>query len=780
MVKAARVVPTALLVVAVLAAGGCGRHLQSRFAATDQAPTVALSSALEAPADSGGATHRLSWAMSASAGRVDHFLVTNDLRSLGAVDGSWLTTTERSQRLACPRATPWSAAPTSAKSPDFRFFAVRAVDERGNVSPPAFRAFFGENVAPTVRITSPRPSSLISPNVSPSVWIHWEGSDPDGPHGRPAKYKFKLIPATDPAFRAYLVDPDSIRRQFAPAFAGWDSISGDSTRVRLTGLQGNSQCVFALTALDAGGAYDPVFNFDKNVLRMYVGTYQWPPSFTLFNESFTYVYPAGGVSTDSVWAVHIKIPAERSLTVRWFASPAVGSLVTGYRWALDIPDIDEEAPRTGPTDRAHWSAWGPVTSATVGPFTGAALDVPHRLYVEALDDNDALSLGIVEFRLVRQPHDRDLLIVNDTRFAADQVEPGHPDSLSAPSGPWPNAAELDTFLFAVGGARWRMTPEGTLSPRGIFRGYSYDTIGTRRGLEDPTIPLDVLGRYRHVVWLTDGAGSKWDNAPRSLTQPTTTLRYMAGPNHLNTLATWVEGGGRLWSLGGGFGNATSAPWNNLMNETSGERVYSSSGTRPDLTPGRFMYDLAHWRSEFRFAGPLSVQVTRAPFPVGGARGGPGYSRLPATLVSKREAGDPLPPLRDQTTFYAPTNTHYLEYLSQPNEIPGDWGASVRGAPGPSSLDTLMVATGPALPPQGADPAMDRVVNPVMTCYHGRDHGSVVFSGFDAWSWSRADCVRLVDVVLGDVWGLTKAPEVPWGSRLPSVAARRTPAGRQER
>ena len=84
---------------------------------------------------------------------------------------------------------------------------------------------------------------------------------------------------------------------------------------------------------------------------------------------------------------------------------------------------------------------------------------------------------------------------------------GRTDSLTAPAGAWPTRAELDTFLFAVGGVRWRMTLPGMLSPTGIFHGYDFDTLGTRHGLEDPTIPLNVLGRYRHVVWMTDASGS---------------------------------------------------------------------------------------------------------------------------------------------------------------------------------------------------------------------------------------------------------------------------------
>ena len=75
--------------------------------------------------------------------------------------------------------------------------------------------------------------------------------------------------------------------------------------------------------------------------------------------------------------------------------------------------------------------------------------------------------------------------------------------MDPPAGPWPTAAELDTFLFARGGVPWRSYPAGTLSPPGIFSGYEFDTIGTRGISADGVVPLSLLGQYRHIVWYTD-------------------------------------------------------------------------------------------------------------------------------------------------------------------------------------------------------------------------------------------------------------------------------------
>ena len=191
-----------------------------------------------------------------------------------------------------------------------------------------------------------------------------------------------------------------------------------------------------------------------------------------------------------------------------------------YRWVMDLVNLDDETERTSQDDWYHWSAWSLTATATVGPFTGAGGDTGevHNFYVEAEDINGLVSLGWIQFRVFKPTWERNLMIVNDTRLNADQVSrtqpPGRTDSLMAPSGVWPTRAELDTFLFAVGGVRWRMTPTGRLSQPGLFKGYSYDTLGTRYGQENPTIPLSVLGQYRHIVWMTDASGSRYDDSAR--------------------------------------------------------------------------------------------------------------------------------------------------------------------------------------------------------------------------------------------------------------------------
>jgi len=547
MSRCMRFVALCVLIAAALIPSACSKRLQNSVGLLNQPPTIQM----EAPIVSNGGgesiTARVHWTATDIDGRVDHYLVTRDLAALSGESG-WTTSAERERTLSFRRATSTALASTQPSHGGFELLAVRAVDDQGATSQAAVLVLFGDNVAPTVRILTPRPSALLNPSVPPTVWITWQGSDPDGPNGRPAKYKYRLFRQdSQTPWQAWLANPDSLRRQFAPTFAGWDSIHGDSTRLRLTNLDIGYQYLFAITALDAEGAYDPVFSMDKNVLVMSVVPLgSRCPNLTLFNSSFFYSYASGGIPPviDSSWVIRIQAPAGQPLTVNWYAKPAEGTSVAGYRWALDISDITDVTPRHNRNDLARWSAWNfSATSVTLGPFHGPELDVPHRLYVEATDDVGQASLGIVEFRLVRSAFDRDLLIVNDTRFQVDELSPWQPpgrtDSLRAPFGAWPSRAELDTFLFAVGGVRWRMTPAGCLSPQGIFKGYRFDTLGTRRGSRDPTIPLDVLGHYQHIVWMTDKS-DLYNLAPNSQTLPMATLTYMSAAGRQNTLATWVE------------------------------------------------------------------------------------------------------------------------------------------------------------------------------------------------------------------------------------------------
>jgi hypothetical protein len=788
---------TAALCCVALAAvlvAGCAKKLQQSLGLPNRPPTVQLTSAFVPTGDVETVTARLRWSATDPDGRVDHYLVTEDLGALSHETEGWARTIDREQLIRLRRASPLRASPAEKAAPPFRLFAVRAVDDRGAISSPACRAFFGDNVAPTVMIIDPWPSRLISPSVPPSFTIRWVGSDPDGPDGRPRLYKYKLYEVASIPTK-WIVTPDSMVADLAPAFAGWDSVKGTVTELQLENLTVGLEYLFAITAIDAHGAYDPVFALDKNLLRFFVVKLgSMGPRITLFNDFFNYTYPSGGYHFFD--GPSIEAPVGRPFTVNWYAQPPVGSITTGYRWLLDpagsIP-VDS-IQRKKPADVHNWSAWSIAPSVTLGPFQESDAVERHALWVEARDNTGLVSLGSVQFRLVSPSFTRDLLIIDDTRLVPDQIlSLSRPDTLKPPTGNWPSRAELDTFLFAVGGVRWRMTPSSWpyylgMSPPGIFKGYPFDTLGTRLSLENPTFPLSVLSQYRHVIWMTDLPGSQFDRV-MSWTQPITSLRYMSRQQTQNSLATWVQAGGELWALGGGFGNATNTDWNNPNGEGDKiTRTYSSVDppVNPDLKPGRFMYDLAHWRSEFKVLPNFNaLKVTRidqrdpmsgVPPPEGDWSGeplrDPRFTTLPTRLMFKVASSDPVWPNRTSGSFYVGSGYSGvdLEFLSQENHI-----IEVEAKnPSPvhreefQTLDTLYLAYG--MHPAMLQTRLGEGVNACMTYYHGRDCGPVLFTGFDIWHWTRADCVQLVDAVLHGLWGLSRTAQA-------SAASPVRPAGK---
>ena len=146
---------------------------------------------------------------------------------------------------------------------------MEAVDDRGAFSAPVSRSFTSFTVAPTVQITTPVPNHLLPPTFGPSFRISWKGTDPDGrTSNKPKKYKFRIFArgGADFDFNQIVVNPDSLRRRFAPSFAEWDSVGGDTTSANFTNINPRNEYILVVLAIDEVGAYSPVLNFDVNML----------------------------------------------------------------------------------------------------------------------------------------------------------------------------------------------------------------------------------------------------------------------------------------------------------------------------------------------------------------------------------------------------------------------------------------------------------------------------------------------------------------------------------
>lgn len=745
----------AVVLATALAAflAGCAKDRLRVTPLENQQPTVRLT---QAPAPSASPTYyayQLYWTGFDPDGTVDHYRYCVDPPTEAGAETAWVSTSKNRELFYFRSGDPDSLG-TPARPGGFHVFVIEAVDDHGLASAPAGASFFTYTVAPTVQFLLPKTSKLIFPQVPPNATFIFTGSDPDGLTSKhPLYYRYHLFADDGHEFdyRTLLSHPDSLRKHYGPTFATWDSISGDTCRLLVPSMAIGHEHVLAVVSFDEAGAYSPVFSYDANLLRFFCS---YPsllgPRLTIWNDLFNYTYVTGSYNTDPSTYLHLDVAAHRAVTFNWSSTPNPGAMVKSYRWAMDIEHLDDETRRSNEaTDWAHWStATSATTSATVGPFVGTPPDSleQHLFYIEAEDTNGLKSLAVIQFRVLRPSYAKPLLFVDDTRLTPDRSSNVRPDSALVPSGAWPSAAELDTFLFARGGVRWRdYVPVTLKSPPGIFNGYDFDTIGTR-SLRSGMVPLALLAQYRQIVWLCDPAAD-FTMSPDHPSAPMPALRWMSRAGQSNVLTAYCEMGGRTWMMGGGIAYNNLLPWNLLTNDK--QKLYSQwqgtvfSGTAGELVAGRMVFHTAHWRSEIRTRSPMRAARNGRLQPIG--PGAPDYAGLPATLLERTTASDPLPPLRSINAFYA--TSYKGEVLSQPNPIVEEVGSDPASPLMASVLDTLYFATfGDA-----------GVQEPVMTYYRGLECGPVMFSGFPLWYFQRAQAIQLADFVMQQVWGLTRRP-----------------------
>lgn len=786
--------------LALAGISGCDTKNEGAMA-PNLAPTVRLTHAPISSQSREKYSYRMNWIGYDPDGKIDYFVYKIDPQDPDAIDSTWTQTTRNEEIIDFDAGTPEepinhnATAPVIASAP--HTFAIAAVDNQGMRSPTVYRAFFSTTVAPFVVVESPRPSKSSEALVTPSVRITYNGTDPDGPTGKPERYVFRLFGRKNPDFPGIgdfisfaTGQPDSFRKLYAPTFGPsehcptcteWQESPADTNEVQYTNLIPLQQYLFVATGFDAAGAYDPLFSRAKNMLILnvsYAGTKG--PQLTIFNEFFNFTYQTGGYLNDPSRYIRVEVPADQKVTFNWFATPPPGAAMRRYRWVLDLPDLDDETPRENVNDWYHWSPWSlTTTSATIGPFGPST----HLFFIEAEDNNGLVSLGIVQFSVVRATFDNDLLIVQDCRLLGDQVVN---NQYQQPSGAWPNKAELDSFFYARGGNPWRgaysypANGGPYTSTPGIFNGYDFDTLSTRL-YTTGIVPLAVLGQYKYVIWYVDKASAARNNPPNNPASGMVALRFMSGEPFRgapNTLATFMKQGGSAWVFGGGIGPATLVAWNR-----GGTNANTFTDRDNELIPGRFMYDYPHWRTTveiLRLVGSCKLMWNDPKFNASSpARTNyaeaPPYGNLVANAMyltprSRTNPDDNPPPLRRADSFWYATQFE-SDLLTTPNFIIEDMNGEAPGGE-ESTLDTVYTSQ---------DAQAIYVDRPIMTYYHGLDFQKVdfdssnigtgqlnldpakfMFSGFPLWFFSRSQQVALVDFVLHDVWGLQRNASAPRG------------------
>ena len=628
---------------------------------------------------------------------------------------------------------------------------ARTLGPNGASTPERF-VFSDSVIYRVTTIVSPHPTHQQPIPVPPTFDVQWLQSVVDAPAVTAGPtFLTRVVSAVDinpgnPTGISQQMVGDYFRNDLAQHRADWTSTL--ATTQKLENQETLVVKYFAVVALDANGNPEPsdtLFSLDANVLG-YRATQEFlGPDLSVWNEFFNdrnFI-----ASLDPAPRKEFTVRAGTTTTVNWRAVPDIGRVVTGFRWALDLPNVADESPRKNAQDLAHWSDWSLTeTSATIGPFpAGDANKPPHVLYVEARDDLGGLNLTAISVAVSGKAKGQAPLLVIDDMYGT--TTPRRADGSISYVGAYPMEAEQDSFYYAVGGVPDTLKRLGVpgadpnaLSAAGAFAGFPYDTLDYRFWPRE--IPLETLKGYRAVAWYTD-VSSAARNGDKFSSAATTNLRYINSSQRVNTLAEYVASGGKLWLFGSGATNAIgNGYWSRIGGGVAPVPYTAGDNPRDVLQPGNFLYDFVHLRAELntagsatqpsltvpsqlhgaipylpQFAGPAS-QADRSHDPrigASAARTAANWNDLPRlTLAAYRGAATTDPSQRSISLTW---------FIADPLVVTAGSGRKAE-----STVDTLYLCQARAYDPAGTNlPASDGKPNAIW--YHGGDQGDVVWFGF---------------------------------------------------
>ena len=399
-------------------------------------------------------------------------------------------------------------------------FWIKAVDNDGAKSLPDYLTFDARTVAPKTTITSPScdPGVLCQGAIAlgTQVKVTWDGEDPDCSSltKKPVAYQWRLLnlsallggaPTSSDA--AYLEGLMTTTPENQPDTTSHWSEPRPETEVVLRNLTPGAFYLFAVRAIDEAGAVEPAVRstynmfYFKSIMGMNV------PRLYVCRDGSGPCVPGpetgdGGRRGADSWRMMTGEPA----TFRWVAdASSYGGIITGYRYGLDITDLND--PSQWATD---WSLT--VTSATL-VFQGPGV---HYLYVEAADDVGGTTLSIVELEVFSTSGpDRDVLYVDDFY----DVVPGdlaHDNFIQA---------ILTRCLYYTDSVYvfncWKPGPNNVPREMPMM-------------VESP--PQWELSRYRFVIWDTDATQNSFTTG-------------LSGALASGALEWYLNHGGRLWIYG---------------------------------------------------------------------------------------------------------------------------------------------------------------------------------------------------------------------------------------
>jgi hypothetical protein len=432
-------------------------------------------------------------------------------------------------------------------------FFVVAVDDDGAQSPPAFKSFTAESVAPETEILTPTPDSEVI--LGPDLRVTWTGHDPDD-FADPTGYSWRLIRAqniialSDEEIEALLLDPAAPGTPWSP----FEAIQSVQTRFDSVG----AQYLFGVRAMDQAGVVEPRLRSYRspappNVLRIATRPNAGQPRLRVSTAGKSTRYPVSD-PRDKVFY----IAANTEVLVTWEAEvDHYGGEVAGFAYGIDLEYLGPDNPR--------WSEESPDLDRVQVRF-----DIPaggdtetHDLFIRVRDTFGGELIAELDLMVLPFRPARDVLYVDDWGmdlnglaypdagpFCRAVSEGGTiPDERIQPSASVPQDGchdalimmALDDALAATGRADWivdRYEPLDPLTGEALTEDFAIDSLSADHWVLTGPIDLEQLSRYKLIVWNT-----------RSSSANALTRLNAAFERH--DLAVFLSSGGHVWLTGTG-------------------------------------------------------------------------------------------------------------------------------------------------------------------------------------------------------------------------------------
>jgi len=411
---------------------------------------------------------------------------------------------------------------TISNNPYARFskvytFFIRAVDDRGARSLPAYRSFTAQNLAPHAFIIHPKnPIPGHSQFLGMRVKFIWEGKDPiDVPWNYQDVDSIRHMCIR---FSGFSIDelnkyPERYESYWSPWI--WYDSPDDSGRSTIVGddeiLELNRSYILAVQAKDEAGAISSIFDKRTNV-RHFMPMKPTGPLLVVRDPilgKFSFIGTNLGADV-------IYLPGGFPLNFSWKGDAGnYGGVVSSYRYGWDVEDLND------PTD------WDVLPS----PYHKAAPEKRfysgiHTLYIEAVDDFGITTLAQIEINIIPVTMERNLLWVDDF----------YSGNFGQILWAMPTERQHDNFWIDICSRAAGFEPDRDIFDTGMNSGGP--------NIDNPNPPsIKLMWKYKNVIWTYNSvpAYAAWDNVIEFVPEENFTAT--------NYISTYLSFGGHLWTCG---------------------------------------------------------------------------------------------------------------------------------------------------------------------------------------------------------------------------------------